>query len=66
MEVVKILLMCVDSIQFGAIGALWIKKMCIKSLYHSKIFINFADFLREVFLAKSPDTPLQPPPVVYY
>ena len=39
-KVVKMLLFCVVSVWFGGIG----QKLCMKTLYNSKIFADFVDF----------------------
>ena len=46
-------LVCVVGIQFGGIGTFWDRKLCMKTWYSSKIFMNLANFSCAIILAQN-------------
>ena len=46
-----------SSISFGGIRTLWDKKLCMKTRYNPKTFVNFVDFLASIFGPKMSQYP---------
>lgn len=50
---VNMFLVPVGSVSFRDIGTFWDIKLCMKTWYNSKIYINFVDFSCVSFLAQN-------------
>ena len=46
-----------SSISFGGIPTLWDKKLCMKTRYNPKVFVNFIDFSCVIFWAQNVSIP---------
>ena len=56
-EVLEVLLVAVGSVWYGGIRTFWDTKLCTKSCYNSKIFMNFTNFLCVNFLVQNVPMP---------